>query len=138
MWRFAITAMQVENVFDEAEWTQSPFSRCCKGAVCCRVVAQHAEHEESDAGVLPASDSFWRTAVDTPPTFPKAPRELGCRNERGLGVLAASQNSGAAGRRQVLFLRKRKVFDSGDDAGRVGRMADIGDRISDVDRAQAV
>lgn len=58
MWRFAITALQAENVFDEAEWTQSPFLRCCKGAVCCHVAAQNMEHREPDASVLPASGSF--------------------------------------------------------------------------------
>lgn len=72
------------------------------------------------------------------PIFLIPPEGSVCRDERGPGAFAGPQNSGAAGRRQVLFLRKRKIFDSGDDAGRVGRMADIGDRISDVDRAQAI
>ena len=57
MWRFAIAAPQAENAFDEAEWTQSP-SRCRGGATCCRAVAQHTEHREPGASVLPASGSF--------------------------------------------------------------------------------
>jgi len=31
MWRFAIAALQAENVRDEAEWTQSPFSQMLQG-----------------------------------------------------------------------------------------------------------
>ena len=31
MWRFAIAAPQAENVRDEAEWTQSPFSQMLQG-----------------------------------------------------------------------------------------------------------
>ena len=34
------------------------FLRCCKGATCCHVAAQHTEHREPDASVLPVSGSF--------------------------------------------------------------------------------
>ena len=58
MWRFAIAVPQTENVFDEAEWTQSPFSQMLQGSACCHVTVQHTEHEEPDASVLPVSGSF--------------------------------------------------------------------------------
>ena len=42
------------------------FSRCRKGAACRHVTVQHAEHEEPDASVLPASGSFcMREALGT-------------------------------------------------------------------------
>ena len=58
MWRFAIAAPQVENVFDEDEWTQSPLSQMLQGCGLFHMDAQYTEHREPDASVLPASGSF--------------------------------------------------------------------------------